>query len=117
MNDSDEVVEVLEDIRRWVKLIGLEDARANLREAIAADDDQKEKDNRIIFHLTNGERSTKDIEKFVNVTYKTVSDRQQEWAKAGLMEKPARNQPYRKLITLEEAGLGKPDIEKVEEDE
>lgn len=108
--ENDELIEVLQDIRRWVKVIGLKTARESVHDAVSHADEEKEEDNKIIFHLTDGERSTKDIEKYVSVTYKTVSDRQQEWAKAGLMEKPAPNQPYRKLISLEEAGIEIPAI-------
>lgn len=109
---SEDTVEVLKDIRRWIKLIGLKEIREDVQEAVTHDDDEKEEDNKIIFHLTDGERSTKDIEKYVSVTYNTVSERQQEWAKAGLMEKSAENQPYKKLVTLEEAGLEVPDYKR-----
>lgn len=118
MSDVDEeLITVLQDIRRWVKLIGLEDAREKVHEAISHSDDVKEVENKIMFHLTDGNRSTKEIEDYVSVTYKTVSERQQEWAKAGLMEKPAPNLPYRKLVSLEEAGINVPDIPEAAEDD
>lgn len=111
MSETDEeLLEVFQDIRRWVKLIGLEDAREKVHEAILDSDDQTEEDNKIIFHLTDGTRGAKTIAEYVSVSYQTVSNRRQAWAKVGLMEKPAPNEPYRKLITLEEAGIEVPDI-------
>lgn len=109
---SDDTVKVLKDIRRWIKLIGLEEIREGVQEAVSDDDDKKEGENKIMFHLSDGSKSTKDIEEYVSVSYKTVSERQQKWARMGLMEKPAENQPYRKLVTLEEAGIEVPDYER-----
>lgn len=109
-NGSDNLVEVLKDIRRWIKFSNLGDARSKLYEAILEEDNQKEKENKIIFYLSNGERSGYDIAEFVSVTPRTVSNRQKEWAEMGLMEKLGPSRPYRKLISLEEVGLGVPDI-------
>lgn len=116
MSENDDIVQVLQDIRRWVKLIGLEDAREKVHEAVLDEDDNTKRENKIIFYLTDGERGSANIAQYVSVSYDTVSRRRQEWAKFGLMEKPAANKPYRKLITLEEAGIDIPDIPELEED-
>lgn len=111
MNEGDEeILKVLHDIRRWLKLSGLEDAREKVRKAVADPDEDKEKENKIIFHLTDGERGASRISEYVSVSHFTVNSRHSDWAKMGLLEKPGENEPYRKLITLEEAGVDVPEI-------
>lgn len=118
MSDEDEeLLEVLHDIRRWLKVSGLEDAREKVNEAIADSDDEKEKENKIIFHLTNGERGAARIAEYVSVSHFTVNSRHSDWAKMGLLEKPGENEPYRKLITLEEAGIDVPEVPDVSEED
>lgn len=117
MSENDELVTVLKDIRRWVKLIGLEDAREKVNTAVTHDDDAVERENKIIYNLTNGESSTRSISEYVSVSKDTVNNRQQDWAKLGLVEKAGPNEPYQKLITLEEAGLDVPDIPDTGEEE
>lgn len=113
--DSEEMIEILKDIRRWAKIIGLEDAREKVQKAVSHQDDEKERENKIIYYLSDGSNNTRTIEKFVSVSHVTVTNRQQKWAQSGLMEKPGSNKPYRKLITLEEAGIKVPDIPDLEE--
>lgn len=111
MNSQDEdTVEVLKDVRRWLKFANLEEARSKVHEAVSDEDDENERENKIIYHLSDGEHSQHDIADLVSVSQKTVSRRQTKWANMGLLEKPAPNIPYRQLITLEEVGLGVPDI-------
>lgn len=115
MNEAEhEMVDILKDIRRWVKILGLEVAHSKAHSAISDEDEDTEKDNKIIFHLSDGEMSSRDIAKYVSVSYRTVANRQTRWALDGLMEKPNPNESYRKLITLEEAGIGVPDIPEIE---
>lgn len=110
MSEDDELLDVLHDIRRWVKLIGMEDAREKVHEAIEDSDEDKERENKIIFHLTDGSSGARAIAEYVSMSDFTVNSRQSDWAKMGLLEKSGDNDPYRKLITLEEAGIDVPDI-------
>lgn len=107
---SDETVTVLKDIQRWVKIIGIQEAREVLGNALSGNDDDENKELRIIYHLTNGENSTRDIARHVSVGRGAVSSRQQQWAKMGLVEKEHQRAPYKNLISLEEAGLEVPEI-------
>lgn len=116
MSEDDDLLIVLKDIRRWVKLLGLEEARSKLRAALEDDDTNKETENQIIYHLTNGENSSREIAKFVSVGRRTVSNRHDQWAKEGLVEKVVESGFYQKLIALEEAGISTPEIREKEEE-
>lgn len=118
MSEKDaEMLAVLKDIRRWVKLTGLEDAREKVHEAISDPDTEKEQENKIIFHLTDGERGNRGIAEHVSVSSSTVGNRRSEWAKMGLLEQPGPGEPYQKLITLEEAGIEVPEVPEPEGDD
>lgn len=108
---SEELIDILDDIRRWVKLLGIEEARSKLRNAISSKSQKKELESKMIFHLTNGDRTGSEIASLAEVSQSTVSRRHREWAELGLLEKREENQPYDKLITLQEAGLDVPEIQ------
>lgn len=107
---SDRTVVLLEEIERWVKIIGIQEARDVLRNALSDRGDIPEEELRIIYHLTNGENSQSDIESHVSASSSTISNKQQLWASMGLIEKDQPNSPYKHLITLEEAGIEVPSI-------
>lgn len=114
---SEEELQVLKDIRRWLKLSTISDARVRLEEAVSADSDEVEEENKIIFHLTDGSRGANTISEYVSVSHDTVNSRQSAWAEMGLLEKPGPTSPYRKLLTLEEAGFDIPDIPDLDDDD
>lgn len=107
---TSETISVLNDILKWVKIIGLQQAQDVMRDALSDSDGDTANQLRIIYHLTDGQHSASDIANHVSVSSRTVSRRQQQWAKMGLVEKENQVSPYRHLITLEEAGLEVPDI-------
>lgn len=106
-----EALSVLDEIRRWVRIIGIQEAREVLEDALSDEIEKKEEELRIIYHLTNGENSTRHIASHVSVSRMTVSNRQRQWAKMGLVEKSSPNSPYQHVISLEEAGMEVPEIE------
>lgn len=109
-SSESDIVDLLQDIRRWLKFANISEARSKVHEAISSENEETQRDNLIIYYLSDGEHSTSDIEKFVSVTDTTVSKRQSNWADMGLMEKSAENSPYQKLIELEDVGLSAPDL-------
>lgn len=107
---SDEAVTVLKDIQRWIKIIGIQEAREVLGNALSGSSDDENEELRIIYYLTNGENSTRDIARHVSIGKDAIGSRQQQWAKMGLVEKEHQRAPYKSLISLEEAGLEVPEI-------
>ena len=114
---DEEVKETLNNIERWMKIIGIQQTRPLLMEMLSSEDPEEEKNLRIIYHLSNGENSTRDIADRVSVGKTAVSRRQKRWAKIGLVEKEHSRAPYQHVISLEEAGIPVPDIPDPEADE
>lgn len=112
--DNDHL-ELLDEIRRWLKLNALDKVKDKFDRLVLNDDKMTEKDNLIIFHLSDGDNSTKEISKYVSVSRETVRTRQKEWASAGLLEKKSSYSPYNKLVQLDELGISVPDIEDIDE--
>lgn len=104
-------VELLEEILRWLKFMGRQQARDVVREALTFDDEDRQAAARIVYQLTNGQNTTKDIEKHIQYSYKWVSDRHQEWAKMGIVEKERPQAPYDHILSLDELGIDYPEIQ------
>jgi len=103
--------EILEDMLNWVRFMGMNEARDVIDDALSYEDNEKkERSARIAYELTDGTNSTTDIEPYIDYSYKWVSTRQIEWAKVGIVEKSAENQPYEHLASLTELGIHCPDI-------
>lgn len=103
-------LEVLEEMLRWLKFMGRQEARGVVSDALVFEDEEKERDAKIVYQLTNGENTTKDIEEHISFSYKWVSDRHQEWAKLGIVEKESMQSPYEHILSLDELGIPHPDI-------
>lgn len=112
-----EIVDTLQDIRRWLKFANISEARSKVKEAVLDEDDEVERDNLIIYHLSDGDHSLRDIAEYVSVSFNTVQNRQSDWADLGLMEQPSKNSSYQKLVELDEVGLNAPDISEDTEEE
>lgn len=113
---TEETDDILRDIRRWVKIIGIQEAKSVMDDALSAENSEDQEELRTIYHLSDGEHSTRDITEHVAVGRNTVNRRQKSWAKMGLLEKEHSYAPYEHIISLEEAGLGVPEISEPEEE-
>lgn len=103
-------VELLEEILRWQKFMGRQEARGVVSDALSFDKEDRQEAARITYQLTNGENTTKDIEQYIPFSYKWVSNRHQEWAKLGIVEKDGRSAPYKHILSLDELGIDYPEI-------
>lgn len=112
---SDDTDDILRDIRRWVKIIGIQEAKPVLEDALTTDDPEKEEKLRLTYHLTNGENSTRDIAKIVDWHYATISKKQSEWAEMGIVDRANSSESYSHVISLDEAGIEVPDIPEPDE--
>jgi len=113
---TEDTDDILRDIRRWVKVIGIQEAKSVMDEALSAEDPKDQEELRIIYYLSDGEHSTRDIAEHVLVGKDAISARQKSWAKMGLLEKEHSRAPYEHVISLEEAGLEVPEIPGPEEE-
>ena len=107
---AEDELDTLEEMLKWLKFLGRQEARDVIDRALSYEDDEKERAAKIAYQLTNGMNSTKDIDPYISFSYKWVSNRQQEWATQGLVEKPAPNAPYEHILTLDELGIDYPEI-------
>lgn len=76
-------------------------------------------DKIIAYELSNGERSTRDIEEHVNVSFNTVSRWWNKWFEEGLMEQTAKygGSRYKRLCSLTKLGIKIPETLEDEDDE
>ncbi|WP_152418531.1 MULTISPECIES: hypothetical protein [unclassified Haloferax] len=108
--------DILRDIRRWVKIIGIQEAKNIMDDALSAEDSEEEEQLRLVYHLTDGEHSTRDIYDYADFGRNKIIDLQKSWAKMGLLEKEHSRAPYEHVISLEEAGVEVPEVPKPEEE-
>jgi len=102
--------ELLEEMLKWLKFLGRQEARDVVFDALSFDDQEKERAAKITYQLTNGENSTKDIERYIAFSYRWVSNLHQEWASMGIVEKDGPQDPYEHILTLDELGIDYPEI-------
>lgn len=109
--------ELLDEILKWQKFRGMQEAKKVLTDVLSSEDDDKEKEQRIAYELTDGEHSTTNIADRISVSHATVSNWQNKWSELGLVNKKSEQASYKHLISLENLGLNVPEIPEPEEDE
>jgi response regulator of citrate/malate metabolism len=100
------IVELLQEILRWIKFAGAREVRTVLGNML--DTEQK----RLIYHLSDGEHGSVEISKTVGVSDVTVRRYWESWARLGIME-PLRVRGgvrYKKCFELEDFGFTVPQI-------
>ena len=114
---SEDTDDILRDIRRWLKIIGIQEAKPILTEALSSEDPEEERDLRITYHLTDGEHSTRNIAKRISYSRYWIMSRYEEWSNMGVIERNASTSPYNRVIGLEEVGIEVPEIPEPEDDD
>ena len=103
--------EILEEMLRWLKFTGMQQAREVIDEALTfEDDEQREKDSRIAYELTNGEYNQREISECISYSRATVGNWQDKWSKLGIVERDSDYSPYEHLVSLSDLGLQRPEI-------
>lgn len=111
MAESERAIEILEDIRRWVKIMGTQESKSILNGILTDEDNEdRQKALRIAYHLTDGSNSNDDIAEYIQYSSEFVRLRQNEWADLGLLERDSKNDPYTKILSLSEVGIEVPEI-------
>jgi len=116
---NNKIIEILEDIRKWVKFSGWNNVKNVLTENLQSDRDK------LIYHLSDGNRGIRDIvseSKSFNMktSYGGVHSLWHKWSKIGIVEPitVGRGERYRKLFLFEDFGIDIPLLtsEKIEEE-
>lgn len=109
--------ELLEEMLKWQKFRGMQEAKKVLREVLSSEDEEKQRELRIAYELTDGEYSTSNIASRISVSHVTVSNWQNKWSELGLVSKESAQDSYEHLISLENLGLDVPEIPEPEEED
>ena len=95
----------IEQLLKWARFAGMLQLRNILSQNLI--DDKAS----LIYEFSNGERSTRDIAKLVNVSHGTISNYWKKWVKLGIVEPSLKFQGrFQKICSLEEVGLTVPPI-------
>lgn len=99
-----DIHKTLKEQLKWTRFIGVRQLKAVFEETLSKDDEK------IVYELSDGERSTRDIEKLTTVGRTTVARMWDKWYKLGLME---RSEKYgggrmKRSFSLAEAGIEVP---------
>lgn len=102
----EKIIELLEEVLKWVKFAGAREVRTVLMNIL--DTEQK----RLIYHLSDGEHGTVEIGKVANVSDSTVRRCWESWARLGVVEPLSvrGGVRYRKSFQLEDFGFTVPQI-------
>lgn len=114
---SNEQTELLEEAVKWLRILGKREARELAVEALSYDNEEKQESAKIVYELSNGDNTTKDIAQYIPYSYRWVSYRQNEWRKLGILEKERSQGPYTHITSLENLGMDPPEIPDIESSE
>jgi hypothetical protein len=109
--------EILEEMLQWLKFTGIQQAKEVVDDALSFEDnEEKERDSRIAYELTDGDHSQRDIGERISYSRVTVGNWQDKWSKLGIIRKNEDGH-YEHLISLEELGLECPPIPDPDEED
>lgn len=94
-----ETLEVVEDIRTWVRALVFPVLRKLLLETLDTEQDKA------IYSLSDGEQSSRQIAKKVDASHTTIVNLWKEWLKVGIVKESETPGRFRKIISLGSMGL------------
>lgn len=107
MNDKNSnQTKILMEILKWIKFSGMKEIRELLTNVLSTNTE------RLMYELTDGEASTRDIAVKCNVTHVTVGNYWQKWKVMGILEATEKynGKRYKKICSLKEIGIDVPEI-------
>ena len=109
---TDRIIELLEEILKWVKFQGWQNVKGILSEVLG--DDM----SKLIYHYSDG-KSSREIAEKVSVSHQTVTNYWKKWAKIGIVEplKVHRGIRYKRVFSLEDFGIEVPEVKEPSEGE
>lgn len=113
---SEQVLErierLLETQIKWTKINAIPHLRAIIEKNISTDEEK------IVYELSDGERSTRDIEKIAKVGRTKIATLWKKWYRLGLMEKSAKygGGRLKKSFSMSEVGIDVPAMPQSQDD-
>jgi predicted ArsR family transcriptional regulator len=103
---TDEQTAILREILKWIRFTGQKEVKAVLLDTLNTE--QK----RLIYHLSEGSRSSAEIGKSAGVSDVTVRRLWAQWARQGIVEsrKVQGGDRYKKTFDLEDFGIEIPKV-------
>lgn len=91
----------LKEMLKWIRFTSMLDLKRVLTETLVEDGD------RLVYELTDGDRSTNDVSRLSGVPARTVARRWQSWAKIGIVEKTEKygGSRVKHVCSLEDIGI------------
>lgn len=100
MDNQDEIIEELKIQTAWLRVIGIQAIKDLLQEEMKAKQDQ------IIFELSDGQLSTREIAKKADSSHVTVSKKWKKWVSMGLVMPSEKHKGrYKKIVALRDLGI------------
>lgn len=96
----------IDQLLKWTRFAGLQQLKNTLTQTLTSDREL------LIYELSDGERTTREIAKLVNLgSITTVTNYWKKWSKLGIVEpSPKRRGRFHRFCSLEEIGLTIPPI-------
>lgn len=109
MSNEESLSEKLNELIFWTKFSALPTFRALLL------DNLREEIDKLVYELSDGERSTREIARIVSrgertLTHVTVANMWKKWSILNLVMPAQRKGRYRKVLSLESLGIEIPDL-------
>ena len=109
MSESESMSEKLDELIFWTRFSALPALRASLVDALREDVDK------LVYELSNGERSTRDITRMISrggrrITHATVANMWKKWSILNLVMPAQRKGRYKRLVSLESLGIEIPQL-------
>src|SRR3989344_6228363 len=106
MDDRDlNQTKILMEILKWIKFSGMKEVRELLTNVLSTNTEK------LMYELTDGEASTRDIAIKCNVAHVTVGNYWQKWKVIGILESTEKynGKRYKKICSLKEMGIEVPE--------
>ena len=108
--DISHIIEIIEDIRKWLRFLGWNNVKNVLTENLQSDRDK------LIYHFSDGEHGIRNIIPElgpfqIKTSYGGIHSLWQKWSKIGIVEpiKSGSGFRFKKLFILEDFGIVMPD--------
>lgn len=99
----DDILIVLKDLLKWSKFQGLPQFKKLVSDTLKTDEDK------ILYELSDGINSTRDIERIAKISKSTVGYQWKKWLKIGIVTESTKFEGRMKhLASLEEIGIELP---------
>lgn len=99
-----EITKLLRELVRWSKFETIPKLRTILEQNLPG---EKEK---MIYELSDGQRSTRDIAKLTGVSHQTIANYWEKWSKIGIVDTATKEGRYIAICSLQQVGLEAPKV-------